>query len=138
MDMTGRYPITSRQGNKYVLIMIDWDSNYIKLIPMKSRKSQNLVAAFETGYQWFRDKGFSAELLKLDNEISKALIDAIKENKLDYQLASPNDHRQNPAERAIQDVKAHFISIRSTANAAFPINEWDLLLQHTEDTLNML
>jgi len=38
-DMTGRYPITSRQGNKYILIIIDWDTNYIKLIPMKSRKS---------------------------------------------------------------------------------------------------
>ena len=92
--------------------MIDWDSNYIKLIPMKSRKSQNLVTAFEIGYQWFQEQGFSSELLKLDNEISKDLIEAIKDNKLDYQLASPNDHRQNPAERAIQDVKAHFISIR--------------------------
>ena len=77
----------------------------------KSRKSQNLVAAFETGYQWFKEQWFSAELLKLDNEISKALIEAIKENKLDYQLASPNDHRQNPAERAIQEMKDAGIDI---------------------------
>ena len=38
MDLTGRYPVTSRRGYKYILIMVDWDSNYIKLIPLKSRK----------------------------------------------------------------------------------------------------
>ena len=127
MDMTGCYPITSRQGNKYILIIIDWDTNYIRLIPMKSRKSHCLVSAFEEGYKWFREKRFTSELLKLDNEVSKDLIQAIKNNNLDYQLASPNDHRQNPAERAIQDIKAHFISIRSCTDSSFPANEWDLL-----------
>merc|ERR1712025_311628 len=43
-----------------------------------------------------------------------------------------------PAERAIRDVKAHFISIRSIACPNFPTNCWDLLLPHTEDTLNLL
>ena len=109
MDLTGRYPITSMRGHKYLLIMIDWDSNYIKIIPVKSRKSHTIVNAYKEGYHWFKDRGFTAQLLKLDNEVSKALITAIGEDDLDYQLASPNDHRQNPAERAIQDVKAHFI-----------------------------
>jgi len=110
--------------------MIDWDSNYIKLIPIKSRKSNVIMEAYREAYHWFKNQGFQAELLKLDNEVSKILIQAITEDALDYQLASPNDHRQNPAERAIQDVKSHFISIRNIADKAFPTDGWDLLLQH--------
>ena len=83
-------------------------------------------------------RGFIAQLLELDNKISKILVQAINDNELDYQLASPNDHRQNPTKRAIQDVKAHFISIRAIADPQFPQTDWALLLQHTEDTLNML
>ena len=49
MDMTGRYPITSKRGNQYILVMIDWDSNYIKLIPLKSRKTEMYVAAYKAG-----------------------------------------------------------------------------------------
>ena len=66
------------------------------------------------------------------------MINAIKENKQDYQLASPSDHRTNPAERAIQAVKAHFINIRACTDPSFPKNQWDLLLPHTEFTLNLL
>ena len=138
MDMTGRYPITSKRGNQYILVMIDWDTNYIKLIPLKSRKADTYVNAYKEGYEWFKEHGVQAKLLKLDNEISNTLIQAITADKLEYQLASPDDHRQLPAERAIRDVKAHFISIRNIASPNFPKDCWDLLLPHTEDTLNLL
>ena len=79
-----------------------------------------MVTAYKEAYAWYKCKGFTARLLKLDNEISKTLIQAINDNELEYQLASPNDHRQNPAERAIRDVKAHFIAIRAIADPNFP------------------
>lgn len=140
VDITGRYTITSsRRGNKYILIMIDWDSNYIKLIvSLKSRNAESYVTAYQEGYNWFLKHGFQSEVLKIDNEISDTLIQASETDKLQYQLASPDDYQQLPAERVIQDVKAHFISIRSIADHVFPADGWDLLLQHTEDTLNML
>ena len=84
MDMTGRYPITSKQGNQYILIMIDWDSNYIKLIPLKSRKTETYVKAYKEGYDWFKSLGIQARLLKLDNEISNSLIQAIVADNLEY------------------------------------------------------
>ena len=90
--MTGRYPITSKRGNQCILTMIDWDSNYVKLIPIKSRKSETLATACEEAYHWFLEKGFKAHLLRLDNEVSKILINAIGEDDLVYQLASPSDH----------------------------------------------
>ena len=118
--------------------MTDIDSNYIKLIPLKSRKAEAYVAAYQLGHDWFKNKGIIAKLLRLDNEVSQLLIQAIEKDNLKMQLASPNDHRQLPAERSIQDVKSHFISIRCIADKTFPAQDWDLLLQHTEDTLNML
>ena len=138
MDGTGRYPITSASGTRYIIVFIDYNSNYIRLVPVKSRKSEHLVEAYKTTHTWYKDKGFEAELLRLDNEISKLMITAIKGNNQAYQLASPSDHRTNPAERAIQAVKAHFISVRACTDPSFPKNQWDLLLPHTEFTLNLL
>ena len=91
--------------------MIDRDTNYIFLYPMKSRHSQMIVEAYSHCYNCLKKQGFEAELIRLDNEISKELITAIENDKLAYQLVSPVDHRNSPSERAIQDAKAHFKSI---------------------------
>ena len=70
-----------------------------------------------------------AKILRLDNESSKTLINYIEKTaNLDYQLVSPHNHRANPAERAIQTYKAHFISILSGVHPDFPDNCWDLTL----------
>ena len=138
MDMTGRHPISSRRGHKCILIMTDIDSNHVKLIPSKSRKAEACATAHQAGHDWFKDKGIIAKLLRLDNEVSNLLIQTIKKDNLKMQLASPDDNRQLPAERSIQDAKSHFISIRCIADKSFPDDNWDLLLRHTEDTLNML
>ena len=37
-DIPGRYPIKSAKGRKYIFIMVDYDSNYIYAIPIKSRR----------------------------------------------------------------------------------------------------
>ena len=138
MDGTGRHPITSASGMQHMLVFIDHNSNCIRIAPIKSRKSEHLVEACKATHTWFKERGFEAELLRLDNEISKLMIQAIKEKGQECQLASPSDHRTNPAERAIQHVKAHFISIRSGCDPNFPKEQWDPLIPHAEFTLNLL
>ena len=138
MDGSGQHLVTSVSGMQCVIILIDCNSNCIRVVPMKSRKSEHLVEARKGTHEWFKEKGFEAQLLRLDNEISELMIQAIKENNQDYQLALPSDHRINPAERAMQVVKAHFISVRACTNASFPKNQWDPLPPHTEFTLNSL
>ena len=138
MDTCGRYPITSARGHKYIFVLLDRDTNRVYLRTMKSRKSHALIEAYADCYQQLLAAGFTAKLVRLDNEISEDLVAAIKHDKLKYQLASPSDHRQNPAERAIQDVKAHFISVRSCADTDFDPKDWDLLIPHVEHTLNLL
>ena len=137
-DLPGRYPITSARGHKYIFVMYDYDSNYINAVPIASRKAADLVRAFTECYGMLTKNGLSARLLHLDNEISHDLIKAIETNRLDYQLASPGDHRLNEAERAIQTFKAHFIAVRSGADPDFPKNCWDLLLEQAVLTLNLL
>ena len=50
----------------------------------------------------------------------------------------PYNHRQNPAERAIQAFKDHFIAILNGVDEGYPPDGWDLLIQQTNMTLNML
>ena len=42
-DLCGRYPITSSSGNKYIYIMYDTDSNYIKPMAMTSRETDEII-----------------------------------------------------------------------------------------------
>ena len=81
--------------------MVDWDSNHNKLMLLKSGKTDSHVTAHQEGYDWFQQQGVTTTLLELDDEISNSLIKAITTNGLNYQLASPDDHRQSPAERAM-------------------------------------
>ena len=120
MDLPGRYPITSASGNKYVFIMLDCDTNYIRAIPMKSRETGEMIRCYTACYDYFKSRGFTSKLIRLDNEVSTKLIKQIQLDNLDYQLAAPGDHRRNPAERAIQSFKDHFISIRAGTDCEFP------------------
>ena len=137
MDLPGRYPITSATGYKYIFIMLDCDSNYVKGCAMKSREIDEILRCYNKCYTYYKNAGFTARLLRLDNEVSKRLVQKIIDDKLDYQLVAPHDHRRNFAERAIQCYKNHFISILAGTDPNFPKDRWDLLLPQVELTLNL-
>ena len=89
-------------------------------------------------YERLIKAGVKPIIQRLDNEASKALIHAIEKKNLKYQLASPHDHRLNPAERAIQSFKNHFISNLHGCDNQFPAYQWCRLIKQCEMTLNML
>jgi hypothetical protein len=122
----------------YLFLMYDHDSNFINAIPIHSWKTPELIRAFKECYNELSDHGLTARLLKLDNEVSKDLIKVITDTGLKYQLVSPGDHRQNPAERAIQAFKSHFIATRSGTDSTFPQDCWDLLVPLALVTLNIM
>ena len=78
-----------------------------------------LPAACKACYSKLVKRGFTAELVRLDNEISVDLAETIESDGLDCQLAPPGDHRQNPAEGAIKHSKACFKSIRACTDPNF-------------------
>ena len=137
-DLPGRYPVTSTQGHKYLIVIYDYDANYIHTTLIKSRKSEELVRGFTEGYAVLTKHGFQAKSIRLNNEISKDFKDHLATINLPYQLVSPGDHRANPAERAIQTFKNHFIAMLSGADPEFPVDCWDLLIPHADISLNLL
>ena len=94
--------------------------------------------AFNSCYKTLTDNGFTAREIRLDNEISSEFIEHINAANLNYQLASPGDHRTNPAEHAIQTYKAHMIANLSGADLSFPQDCWDLFIPQLNITLNLL
>jgi lipopolysaccharide export system permease protein len=46
MDLPGRYPVTSTTGNKYIFVMYDYDTGYIKTVAMKSRETKEILRCF--------------------------------------------------------------------------------------------
>jgi hypothetical protein len=110
-DQTGRFPVKSIKGKSYLMVLYNYDSNVTLATSMKSRTAPDLVAAYNELHQQLLDGGVKPVLQQLNSEISTVLIKSIKDKGIDYQLASPNDHRLNPAERAIQTFKNHLVSI---------------------------
>jgi hypothetical protein len=110
-DLPGRFPTTSGQGNAYVMVMYDFDSNAINAVAIKNRKKESLIKGYNEMYEDLKKAGINPVLHRLDNETSKYLIKEIEKKGMEYQIAAPGDHQLNHAERAIQTFKNHFISV---------------------------
>ena len=105
---------------------------------LTSRRAPELIWKFEECYNDLKNKDFIARLVKLDNKISKKMVQLFEDLNLDYQLVAPGDHRLLSAERAIQIVKNHFIDVRSGMDSQFPKRAWHYTLYRIFITLNML
>jgi hypothetical protein len=79
-DLPGRFPTTSGQGNAYVMVMYDFDSNTINAVAIKNRKKESLMKGYNEAYADLQKAGINPVLHRLDNETSKDLIKDI-ENK---------------------------------------------------------
>jgi hypothetical protein len=137
-DLTGRFTTTSLGGNKYILILYDYDSNSILLAPMKNRGDKDMVRAFDLLIQSLIIRGLKHSLQRLENEASLALRNYLTKQEIDYQLAPPHFHRRNNAERAVQTFKNHFIEGLCSVDPNFPLKLWDKLLPKATIMLNLL
>ena len=63
-DQTGMFPKTSKEGMKYICVFYIFDPNFIKGIPLKSIKKEELLCV-------------KPQLHKIDNEASKDVEDFI-------------------------------------------------------------
>ncbi len=46
-DQTGQFPTRSQRGNKYIMVLVEIDSNAILVEPMKSRKDEEMIRAYD-------------------------------------------------------------------------------------------
>jgi hypothetical protein len=49
-DQTGKVPTRSKQGNKYIMVMVEIDSSAILVEPTKSRKDAEMIRAYTHSY----------------------------------------------------------------------------------------
>jgi hypothetical protein len=137
-DLTGRFPHISARGNKYLLIVYDFDSNAILVEPLKSRQAGEIKRAWQSLHDILIKRGTAPKMYILDNEASNELKNAMIKNKLSYQLAPPHIHRRNAAERAIRTFKNHLLAGLASADPNYPVAHWDRLLHQAVLTLNIL
>ena len=74
----------------------------------------------------------------LDNQCSAEFKEKILENKIEYQLVPPHNHRRNIAEKVIQVFKDHFLSGLCGTDDKFPMKLWCRIPWQAEHQLNML
>jgi hypothetical protein len=67
-DQTGIFPVFSSKGNKYIMILYDYDSNAILAQPIKDSTAPELLKAFQIMEQELDARGLKPKLMKLDNE----------------------------------------------------------------------
>jgi len=138
MDLTGRFPVTSSQGNSYIVVVYDYDSNGILVTPLKNRHAESILSAYQLLHACLCAAGLRPQLQRLDNEASAALQDYLTAEQVDYQLVLPHIHGCNAAKRAIRTFKNHFIAGLCSMDKNFPLHLWDRLLPQAELTLNLL
>ena len=75
-----------------MLILYDYDSNFIHVEPMPNRSGASILAAYKWAHTMFSARGLRPQLQRLDNEASHALQEFMTEQDVDYQLAPPHIH----------------------------------------------
>jgi hypothetical protein len=137
-DQTGRFPVVSSGGHKYIMVLVEMDGNYIALEPMQSRETSELIRVYNTIIDRLKKQGIQPKHQMLDNEALKAYLEAIESHGIEWQLVPPHNHRRNVAEKAIQTAKGHIIANIMGCDETFPMREWHKLLPQIELTMNML
>ncbi len=137
-DFPGAFPLASHSGKKNMLVCYNEDSNYIHIEVLTDRSGPSYVDAYSKAFDFFVKAGFTPRFEKMDNEAPRALVNWCQTHQVNVQLAPPNIHRTNKAERAIRTFKNHFIAGLSTTSKDFPLDAWDELIDQMELTVNLL
>ena len=71
----------------------------------------------------FKRAGILPKKHVLDNEVSEAMKDVIREEyQMEMELVAPGCHRRKAAEVAIRNFKAHFLSVLAGTANDFPLS----------------
>jgi len=136
-NQTRQFLTRSKQGNKYIMIMVKIDSSAILVDPMKRRKETKMIHAYNALLLQLQRAGITPKKHVMENEVSDTMKNHIWDS-CKLELVPPGCHRRNAAEVAIRNFKAHFLSVLAGVADGFPPSLWDRLLTQTKITLNLL
>ena len=72
-DQTGRFPVTSSRGFKYIMVSYDYDSNAIHAEPMKNRSGPEILKRCTTIHNLLSERRLAPKIHHLENECPKVL-----------------------------------------------------------------
>ncbi len=67
-DQTGAFPFTSQCGNRYIMVAIHLDANYVFVEPISSRSKGEMIRAYEKIITRMKAAGLGIRKHTLDNE----------------------------------------------------------------------
>ncbi len=138
-NQTGQFPTRSQQGNKYIMVMVEIDSNAILVEPLKSHKDEEMIRMYNALLLRLKRAGIVPKKHVLDNKVSDNMKNHICNTcKFNMEVVSPVCHQRNAAEVAIRNFKAHFLSVLAGVADNFPPSLWDWLLPQTKITINLI
>ena len=73
LDLTGKFPYMSLDGNQAILVVYDYTTNAILVEPVKNFESSTICAAYEKVFTYLESKGFKPQFNVLDNQASSAI-----------------------------------------------------------------
>ena len=121
LDQTGQFLTRSKLGNKYIIVMVEIDSNDILLDPIKNHKNAELTRAYRAMMLRMKQAGIIPQKYILDNEVSKASKTIIRdEYKMKLELVPPGCHHRNTAGVDIRNFKTIFLSYWRVQKPASP------------------
>jgi hypothetical protein len=88
-DPTRKFLVPSVSGNQYVLVVYEYDSNYIHAEPMIDRTGPSIISAYQRSIAFLQYRGFKPLLQRLDNKATGALQEFLDTSNIDFQLAPP-------------------------------------------------
>ena len=123
---------------EYICVLYIHDPNFIKGIPLKSRRKEELLRSYKEIYAYCESRVFKTNIHKMDNETSKDVEDFIESQQRKQQYTPPNMHGGNPAERSIQTYNLCEKSTFASLPPKFPIAYWCRLLPQIYFSVNIM
>ena len=129
LDQIDMFRTTSFKRNRYVMVLYEAIGTNMLVEPMRSRTSGEMVRAYQVSIDRMKEKDVHPTIHILDNECSAEFKETIKENKMKYQLVSPNDHRRNVAEKSSPNIQDHFVAVLRGTDDNFSLQLWCQILR---------
>ena len=94
-DQTGRFPVTSSRGSKYLIILYDHDINAILAQALTSRKERELIRDTRVLHAYLSDRGLTPQFQMLYNECPGGIKTFLRDFSVKFQLVPPYLHHTN-------------------------------------------
>jgi len=92
LDQTGQLPVTSYRGFNNIFVLYHYDSNTIKVEPLRTKEGGELHDAFKKVHNFYKKQGLMINLHIMDNEAPKLLKKYINKEVGEYQLVPSHTH----------------------------------------------